>query len=55
MGARDVECAFEWMSEGSDEPGGNERVVGVGAALARDTFDDAAGEDGAVAGVSSSL
>ena len=43
------------MSEGSDESGGDERVVGVGAELARGTFDDAAGENGSVAGFSGSL
>lgn len=43
------------MSEGADEPRGDERVVGVGAELARGTFDDAGGENGEVAGVSSSL
>ena len=43
------------MSEGSDESGGDERVVGVGAELARGPFDNAGGKNGAVAGVSSSL
>ncbi len=43
------------MSEGSDEPGGDERVVGVGAELARGTFDHAGGENGEVEGVSGSL
>ena len=43
------------MSEGSDEPRGDERVVGVGAELARGAFDHAGREDGAVAGVSGSL
>ena len=55
MGARDVECAFEWVSEGSDEPGGDERVLGIGAELARGASDDAGGENGAVGGVSGSL
>jgi hypothetical protein len=43
------------MSEGSDESGGYERVVGVGVELARGAFDHAVGENGAVAGVSGSL
>ena len=55
MGARDVECAFEWVSEGSDEPRGDERFVGVGAELARGAFDHDTGENGSVAGVNGSL
>ena len=55
MGARDVECAFEWVSEGSNESGGDERVVGVGPELARGTFVDAGRENGAVAGVGGSF
>lgn len=43
------------MQEGSDESGGDERVVGVGAKLARSPFDNAGGKNGAVAGVGGSL